>query len=58
MSYFSFKAAKVVVILAALASCEDSLTRDSTPVITNPSTCLTVDTTPLFTNNTCTAHTH
>jgi hypothetical protein len=55
MSYFSFKASKVVVILA---SCADSITRDSTAVITNPSTCLTVDTTPLLANNTCNAHTH
>ena len=58
MSYFSFKASKVVVILAAHTSCEDSIPRDSMSVITNPSISLTVDTTPLFTNNTCPTHTY
>src|SRR5581483_7096872 len=42
----------------ALFNCEDSITRDSTAVITSPATNLTVDTTPLFSNNKCTAHTH
>src|SRR5690348_16005175 len=42
----------------ALNNCEDSITRNSTSVITNPATNLTVDTTPLFKNNKCTAVTH
>ncbi len=42
----------------ALYNCEDYITRNSTSVITSPSTSLTVDTTPLFKNNTCTAKIH
>jgi hypothetical protein len=42
----------------ALIRCEDRLTRDSTDVITDPSSDLSVDTTPLFDDGDCSANTH
>jgi len=40
----------------ALNDCEEKITRDSAPVIVNPTQNLTVDTTPLFSDGKCTAH--